>query len=165
MRLEQRIDAVALCASGIEAWPKQVVGHLSQRITRAERQQAGGMVNVLGRDDPRRVERATGRGLKADAVGDSRRQRERAAAHRTLGEIRAAIPARSQRRRHPEEAANSPRRAPLVVDDELANGGVILEQGADRRRRHDVDGAGLGEMREQRCREHHVAKEGGLDDE
>ena len=84
---------------------------------------------------------------------------------RTVARGGAVVSPRSQHRRDAPKTAHAFVRAALVVDEDLAHGGLVRQENGIGLGRQHVHRTGMSETGEQWRGEHHVAEERSLDDE
>ena len=103
--------------------------------------------------------------LEADPIAYPSGQREGRAAHRALGEVGRRITIGAQHARKPNESGDAAIAPTLVVDDHVADRGIVRQQRRRRRRHQDVHRPACADVRNQRRGEDRVAEERGLDHE
>ena len=104
--------------------------------------------------------------VEPDAPRDASQARQQRRPQGSVGKIRRLVALGAEGPDDGQKAGEPPLRAALVVAAHAPYRGERFQQGRRGRRGHDVEGAvAFGERGEEGRRQHHVAQEGGLDDE
>ena len=135
---------------------------------RQQRENAVAIVDAGRTRDGRGVEPRARRRREADAARNARRAERQRGTDRLVGGDRRRETAAAKAGREPQHAEDAAARTALVVDEHLVERRMTRDQRRRRRRDEDRQLGPRGvapQRREERCRQHDVAEEAGLDDE